>query len=212
MRIFPITVAAAAVAAVVAPAALAKGPFEICGRSGCAVLADEAAGPGVPVGMVRAQTGAAPAAPAPYFVIRFRDLPGALGYWIPSAATIRVRNGAGSALWLAATPEQAAMLRAKTVGLSPLRPPVVTQAGVDLRTVRGPRTYLSLYTLGTPVASAPDAGGWLRVDLWGASTPWTDGSNALAVSRRGAFLRRDGQLVRIPLAVAVRIRARLPLN
>ena len=204
--------AAAVVAAALAPAAHAKGPFEICGRSACAVLADEAVGPGFPIGTIASPVSVAPAAPAPYFVIRFRDLDGALAYWIPSAALIRVRTDAGTAAWLAATPDEAALLRAKTAGLAPRPTPIVEDAAVDLRSVRDPRSYLALYTVGTPVASAHGAGGWLRIDVWGASTPWTDGSNALAVSRRGAFLRRDGQLVRIPLALARRIRARLPLN
>lgn len=82
---------------------------------------------------------------------------------------------------------------------------------VDFKPARGGRTYLRLYTLGTPTTVSPGAGGWLRIFVVGAMTPWTDGANSLWISKRGAFVSRDGSTALIPASVASRIRRGLPL-
>jgi hypothetical protein len=140
--------------------AAAKGPVQLCGAQRCGMLGDErtAAFPLVAPAGAKLRP---PAAPAPYYVVRFRDVGGARGY----------------------------------------------------RKVEDPRGWLSLYSIGSPVASAPRAGGWVRIfALSNLNSPWSDGRNELSVSRKGAYLRRDGQLVSIPADTAERIRARLPLD
>lgn len=200
-----------AAALLVAPSAFAKGPFEVCGASGCAVLAPETQLP-VRLGVDAATATLAPVAPAPYFVVRFQDFPDALVYWVPSASVLRLAPQGRPAAWVAATAAEAELLRAKTEGLRPYPSPVQVLAAVDGVKARGAATYLRLYTVGAPATSAAGAGGWLPIWMLGGRSPWNDGRNALFVSRRGGFLKRDGQLVRIPAALAQRIRARLPLT
>jgi hypothetical protein len=194
----------------VAPSALAKGPFEVCGPSACAELSPETQLP-VRLGVAASTPTLAPVAPAPYFVIRFHDFPDALAYWIPSAAVLRLAPQNGSAVWVAPLPSEASLLREKTGDLRPYAAPTNVLAAVDGRRVSGGDGYLRLYTIGR-AAKPVGAGGWLPIWLLGGQSPWNDGTNRVAISRRGSFLRRDGRVVRIPPALARRIRAALPLG
>jgi hypothetical protein len=206
-----LVLAAIAALALVSVAA-AKGPIQVCGSHRCVALGAEGSPP-VPLGLTNEMRLLPPAAPAPYFVTRMPHL-GAVGYWIPSARVYRLRTQKARAAWIALDPAQVAMLRRATRGIDARGAPTRLQlVHVDGRKVAQPRGYLRLYTIGTPVAAAARPGGWLTIFMSAqTNTPWTDGMNRLAVSRRGAYLRRDGQLVRIPEAVADRIRARLPLT
>lgn len=210
MRTFLLVVIAALA---VAPSAAAKGPVQVCGARACVRIAPEgaAAAPfvGVPVDAARL----APPPVGPYFVIRFSDLGGVLSYWIPTAGVLRF-VAQGAAAWIAPSGATADALARATAALAPKRTPTtVGFASVGGQIVPRPRGYLRLYSLGTRVADPGAAGGgWLPVYLYGTpETPWTDGFDSLAVSRKGSFLRRDGQVVRIPAAIARKVRARQPL-
>jgi hypothetical protein len=207
VRIVAILGAAGAVAAF-PPAAAAKGSLQVCGASACAPLAQ---GEQTALYFTVGDTPPlAPATPAPYYEIRFVDHPGTLAYWIPSAHALRFSQGSG-VFWTATTADQEAALTQATQGLAPHAAPTRVFATVDSITVKHPRGWLTLYTIGTPVAGAP-GGAWLAIFVSGpAPSPWTDGGDTFLISRRGAYLERDGQFVRISAAVARRIRARLPL-
>jgi hypothetical protein len=199
-------------ALVLTAAAAAKGPVQVCGADRCVALGAEGALP-VPLGLTNTMRQLPPAAPSPYFLTRMPHL-GAIGYWIPSAGVYRLRTQKARAAWIRLEPAQAALLRQATLGLDARGAPSRFEyVHVDGETVAQPRGYMRLYTIGTPVAAARGAGGWLTIFAsTEAHTPWTDGMNQLAISRRGAYLRRDGQIVRIPQAIADRIRARRPLT
>jgi hypothetical protein len=204
-----------AVALVVAPSAAAKGPVQLCGAGGCVTLgAETAAAPVLSVPTDAARI--APSPVAPYYVIRFADVGGPLSYWIPSAHALR-SGGTGAPVWTPVPAPAADLLTRAAATLAPKPAPTnLSFVRVGRRAVAHPRGYLRLYALGAPVADpGAAAGGWERIDLYSFAhwaTPWTDGSNVVAISRRGAFLRRDGEVVRIPAALAARIRAREPLR
>lgn len=200
------------VALALAPQALAKGSgaIEICGVGQCATIGDATQSV---VRSFPARFGAAvaPAAPTSFYVLRFADFGGTIGYWIPNAGLLRL--GQLTSRWVAARPDETAALALATAGMAPHPEPRGAAAtAVDFKPARGGRTYLLLYTIGTPTMAAPGAGGWLRVFVVGAMTPWTDGANSLWVSKRGAFIRRDGTISRIPANLASRIRRGLPLS
>jgi hypothetical protein len=193
-----------------ASVAQAKGPVEICGGIGCAPVYGTKGKPQVNVLTQGGRARVSPAGPAPFFTIRFVDQSQSpLAYWIPRANLLRV--GWERAIWIRPTRTEAAFLRAKTHGLRPLSAPKSVSVAVDLKPVRGDLSYLRLYTLGHATRTA-DAGGWLRISIFGRSTPWTDGKNSLWISQRGAFLRRDGETVSIPQTIAAQVRARMPLR
>jgi hypothetical protein len=190
--------------------AQAKGPVEICGANGCTRLYGTGAEPAVNILTQAGRARLTPAAPTKFFSIRFVDQPGsALAYWIPTAGLLRV--GWERATWISPTKVEGRLLRAKTRGLRPLSAPKSVSVFVNLKPVRGDLSYLRLYTLGHVTRDA-NRGGWLKIKIFGRSTPWTDGKSSLWISRRGAFLRRDGEIIAIPATIAARVRARLPLT
>jgi len=189
---------------VVAPAAQAKGPTSVCGSSGCAELASEAAtfagalrlavAPGTPTfGAV---------APAPYFRISGIGGP---WVWVPASNALRVGDE-----WVAPLENELALLREKTAALTPYAPPRHALAWVDWNRVRNGDGYLRLVTAGIPVAAAPAGTRWVDVRVTGGTSPWNDGSIRLAVARTG-YLLRDGHVFRIPVALATRVLARRAL-
>lgn len=200
---------AAAVLLVAAPAALAKGPLQVCGASGCAVLGPEGQSP---IGLGDRGGTLAPPAPAPYYVVRFSGMSVAAAYWIPSVSVLRLFTN-GPAVWVAALPAEEAVLRAQTAGLQPYPAPKHVAAFVDDGNVRAGDTYLRLYTIGTPVVLAPPASTeWLGIWLHGGTSPWTDGMSSFWISKKGSLLKRDDHVLQIPPALAKRIRAHLPLS
>lgn len=184
------------------PAAQAKGPFQVCGSSGCAELAPEtqaAVRLSLPPG-----TATLPAVrPAPYFVIRWGH--GSLGEWVPSAGALRL-NGE----WVAPLASELSLLQDKTAALAPYAAPKHADAYVDWERVRNGDGYLKLLTVGTRVAGAPARASWVDVRVMGGSTPWNDGTVSLSVSRLG-YLLRDGHVFRISPALARRVLARRAL-
>jgi hypothetical protein len=200
-----------AVLSIQARPAQAKGPVEICGATSCTQLYGTETKPAVNILTQAGRARLSPAAPTQFFSIRFVNQPGSpLAYWMPTANLLRV--GWERATWIRPTKVEAALLRGKTHGLRPLSAPKRVSVAVNLKPVRGDVSYLRLYTLGHVTMKAADNGGWLKINILGRSTPWTDGKNSLWISRRGAFLRRDGEIIVIPATIAARVRARLPLT
>jgi hypothetical protein len=201
--------AAAVSALAMTPAALAKGPLQVCGGAGCAVLGPETDA-GLWLGTVTSTTAPAPS-PAPYYVLRFSDFGGTLAYWIPSASVLRTLAG-GAPRWSATAPEQQAALLRATEGLQPHAAPTSAVAFVDYANAKHGETYLRLLTIGTPVAPPPASTEWIGIWLHGGASPWNDGMSSLWISKQGSVLKRDGRFLRISPAIAKRIRARLPLG
>ncbi|HKU55790.1 MAG TPA: hypothetical protein VJP41_02095 [Gaiellaceae bacterium] len=132
-----------------------------------------------------------------------------LAYFIPAAGEIRTVDSLSSdhALWAKLSSKLAVRLRKLVQRVKPYgAPKKLRMVFVKDRTAARPSSYLRLYTLGTPTRSAPSVEGWTGITLLGPPTPWTDGKNVLSVSSRGSYLKRDGELVRIPAPVAQRIR------
>jgi hypothetical protein len=130
-------------------------------------------------------------------------------YFISTAGEIRTVDSLSTkhALWVKLSSKLTARLRKLVQGMKPYAAPKkLRTVFVKDQMAARPSSYLRLYTIGTPTRSAPSVKGWTGITLWGASTPWTDGKNVLSVSSRGSYLKRDGQLVRIPASVAKRIR------
>jgi hypothetical protein len=201
-------------ALVAVPSAAAKGPFQVCGATGCAELAPEAAPP-VRLG-ADATAAVGPVAPASYFVVRFAEFGSALAYWIPSAGLLRLSQSQGGALhnvWVATLPAEDAVLREKAAGLTPFAAPAHLAVTVNYTRVaaKGADSYFRLFTIGTPIASEPAGVAWQPIWVHGGASPWNDGLSSFAISRKGSLLKRDGQILRISTALAKRIRAAQPL-
>jgi hypothetical protein len=175
---------------------------------------------------VQYKTGLRAAAPAPPQAFYRVDLnasmtcavnmvPGQPAYFIPAAGEVRIVGTADNAFWVKLAPDVAAKLRKAVGNVKPYRAPTtLTSASVDDRSVEHPSSYLRLYRIGIPTTSAPKGIHWLYISLFGASpsSPWTDGRNALWISRRGPnYLKRDGHTVRIPASLAARIRRAAPI-
>jgi hypothetical protein len=195
-RLFLVAVMALAAA----PAAQAKGPFEVCGATACVELAPETAAFPVRLSLEPNTPQRLRVAPAPYFNVRWGH--GPLAVWVPSAQAIRI-NG----LWVAPTPAELALLQDKTAGLAPFAPPRHAVAWVNWQTVRNGDGYLKLVTIGKPVASAPSGTQWVDVRVLGGASPWNDGSINLSISRSG-YLLRDGSVFQIDRSIAGRVLAR----
>lgn len=193
---------------VLAPAARAKGPIELCGPGGCAFVTEE----GGFARFSQAPVRPASVAPEPYYVLRFGDLGGALGYWLPSRGLLRW--GAYPGAWRAPPPETAAMLVTAARGLEPHRAPRSADVVVGAKTVRRGAAFLqALYEGGARVASPVRGGNWLQVFVFGnAGSPWTDSWVDLWVSGRSALLRRDGLTYRVSADFAARLRDGRPLR
>jgi hypothetical protein len=200
-----------ALALVAVPSASAKGPFQVCGASGCAVLGPETQPPVRMFGLPADTPAIAAPEPAPYYVIRFADITGTLAYWVPSRSALRIVPQSGPAAWVSALPAEESLLRDKTAALRPYAVPLRVQAYVDWQPVKQPFGWLKLATVGKP-ATPPAPPKWLDIWLLGGTSPWNDGSALLAISRTGNYLLRDGAVLTIPKQVADRIRRRLPLG
>lgn len=157
---------------------------------------------------------ALPAPPQPFYRLSYGNGRGCavdpiagVAYFIPAAGDVRTDWGSGNAHWAKLSSRLTVHLRKLVHGIKPYdAPKKLRTVFVKDETAAKPSSYLRLYTLGTPTRSAPSVKGWTGITLLGPPTPWTDGKNVLAVSSRGSYLKRDGQLVRIPAPVAQRIR------
>jgi hypothetical protein len=225
---FVLAVAAACV--LLAPGAGAKGDIwglRVCGASGCRevlLLANWAGG-----------TQARPAPPSAYFTITYLDRRGRPAadepslYYVPGADVLRRRGGI--AAWMSPSSSE---LRGVARGLRPFPRPRLTRVTVGGRPASDPGSYLRLYELPSSQRPPADPAGrkphgydqdelwryyarvrrhWIPVNLWSASpTPWGDGENFVWISRRGALLKRDDELLQVPPALAERVRRGLSLR
>jgi hypothetical protein len=194
--------------------------LRICGASGCRdILRWQNWVDGTTTGPVSASA---------YFSISYLDRRGKPVssdwpslYYVPAADVLR-RDG-GIATWVSPS---GADLREAVRGLRPFPRPRLARVIVGDRRARDPDSYLRLYELPSSQRPPADPAGtkpsdrnalwryyervrrhWIAVNLWSARpTPWGDGANFVWISRRGALLRRDGELLRIPPALAERVR------
>jgi hypothetical protein len=99
---------------------------------------------------------------------------------------------------------------------------------VDGLRARDPQSYLALYRLPsprTPIADPVHAvltdkdyvrevrRYWIPVNLWSRRpSPWGDGGNYVWVGRHADVLKRDDEILRIPYALAKRIRSAASLR
>jgi hypothetical protein len=136
-----------------------------------------------------------------------------LGYFVPATGEVRVLGQADNAFWVKLAPDVTATLRRAIRKVQPYRAPTtLSSVLVNDNDAARPSSYLRLYTIGTPTRSAPSGIHWLRIVLFGDTSPWTDGRDALLIARRGHnYLKRDGQVVRIAASVAARIRRAQPI-
>lgn len=182
-------------------------------------------------------TTARPAPPSAYFAITYLDRNGRPVdtdwpslYYVPAAGILR--RAGGIATWISPSGSD---LREAVRGLRPFPRPRLARVTVGGRRARDSDSYLLLYELPSsprrladPAGSAPawyeDSNAviryyervrryWIPVNLWSARpTPWGDGANFVWISRRGALLKRDGEVLRIPRPLAERVRRGAPLR
>jgi hypothetical protein len=192
------------------PAAAAKGPFQVCGSSGCAILSDETQLPlrlfGLPEGTATLD---APQ-PAPYYIVKFAGIGDTLAYWVPSSGVLRIVPQNAGGAWVRTLASEDALLREKAAGLKPYPAPTRVTAYVDYEPVKRAAGWLQLYTVGRPVTVSAQRP-WLEVWLRGGHSPWNDGASRIWISRTGSYLMRDGVTVALPKQIADRVRRRLPL-
>lgn len=200
--------------AVIRDAAASTSGLAVCG-SGKSVEVRSARAQKVPFTYTSSLRAATPAPPQSFYKIQLNgsrscdaSMPGApVAFYIPAAGDVRIKGPTGDAFWVHLRRNLQILLRRAAYGLKPFHAPTkLTLASVNDQTVAKPSSYLRLYTLGTPVRSAPRGVRWLQISLTGPLSPWTDGWNSLRISRRGDYLKRDGELVRIPASIAERIR------
>jgi hypothetical protein len=161
-------------------------------------------------------------------------------YYAPRAERIRATPSAdtGDGAWrtLAAPPPE---LAAAVRKLRPFPAPILVRVEVGGRLARDPHSYLRLFRFPAPKRGVADPAGpypragddgrrdigqiagywrrvqrhWLPVNLWSRRpSPWGDDSTSLWVARRLPLVKRDGEIARVPRAVAARIRAARSLH
>jgi hypothetical protein len=226
--------AAVAVVTLVVPGAAAKEAptaLRVCGASGCLTVGDAEA-----ARSVWDSRRIGPAQPAPYLRVQFAAgesslYPVAPMFYVPAVHALRIRNGLDLAEWRAPAAVTEAVLASAAAQLRPFAPPANVRAEVDRRPARDGSSYLLLFSVAGPARADP-AGAppppddvyerhlpewvayfgrvrriWLPVLLRSsAPSPWTDGASDLWVSRRGSLLRRDGEVVAVPAALAAKVR------
>ncbi len=207
-----------AVVAVAGGAAASGSGHWVCGPRGSAQI------PGglidsVPIVYSKGLRAAAPPPPQPFYRVglssgRSCALVTDVGtaFFIPGAGEVRIYGADGNALWIKLSSRVTTRLRKLVRRVRPYGAPKrLREVSINDVSARRPSSYLHLYTLGTPTRVAGAAVGWLPILFFGATSPWTDGKNSIWISRRGDYLKRDGQLVRISASLATRIRHARPI-
>ena len=202
---------AVVVLAAAVPAAQAKAPpqgVKLCGAGGKCVSLGWQDAERMPVW--HSDGTAAPGAPAPYYVVRYRwrdSDPEQRMYWIPSRGLVR-ETSENVVHWFRVAPT---LLREFTGGLAPVAVPRVTRVTVGGHAVRAPSSYLRLFSVGHRVNIFP-AVSWLRIRIRPSSfSPWTEPGADVQISARGAYLLRDNVVFVIPKRLADRARRGLSL-
>lgn len=138
------------------------------------------------------------------------DVPTA--FFIPAAGEVRIYGRQGNAFWTKLPRDVTASLRKLVEKVKPYRAPQeLSQVVINDVSAARPSSYLRLYSIGARTRTIPAGTGWTPILFFGGTSPWTDGRDSLSVSRRGAYLKRDGELVRISTSIATRIRRARPI-
>jgi len=214
--------------------------LELCGPQACGSVLDPGIVEAVPTRSDAVRPRMPPAAPAPYYVLEVAVqgggvslVPGA--FYVRGADAVRIAQPVTHAVWARLPAHVAAALRAATKGVRPYPLPRIGTVLVGDRRARDPQSYLRLYAIaGTPAADPAgprptvDAVHGFRIwqrwyakvrRLWlpvvsssTVASPWTGDSTDVWISKRGALLERDGQVVRIDATLAARARRALSLD
>ena len=236
MRRATIVGAVSVVLALPAAAAAKGGGLRFCGADACRTVLDLTLRTRIGTALAATRgTTLAPAHPAPFYRIILVDDRGRAwsgypdAYYVPSVQVVRVER-TDEALWLPTDGAKAAFDEA-TRGIDPFPKPSVTLARVGLRPGHDPASYLRLYEfvaggerVADPLGPRPaldwrnydalvryyrrDRRIWIPIRLQSSKpTPWTDDTAQLSVGRRDDLLRGDGVVVRMPHALAERVRS-----
>jgi hypothetical protein len=225
-------VAVVALSLPVAAVAKLQGDLRMCGASGCRVVDRHEGHDAWPLLEDLShgrKTG--PVRPGPFYRLAIRErganFDSTTMYLVANGAVARTDDGDGYAwtrLWV--TPD--AIARA-VPRLRPFPAPRLVRVVVgDGRVARDPNSYLRLFripagdeTIPNPAGPGPKSGmtreivlhaqrvkrHWIPVYLTSRrESPWSDSKSSLFVGKRRDLLLRDGEIVRIPHALAERIR------
>ena len=210
------------------------GDLRMCGANGCRTIERHLTHDEWPLlsQLVPWPSNSGPAPPGPYYRLTIVPVGGSSEsepiYLVPNAFRTRNTDGRGGAYWvrLSSIPEKLATAARE---LRPFPAPRVTRVVVGRRAAKEPHTYLRLFRLASPRQRVRDPAAprpseqpttreivsyWERVrshfipiELSARrETPWSDFRTSLWIGKRHDLLLRDGELVRIPHALAERVR------
>jgi hypothetical protein len=240
MRRVTATIALAVVLSAPSAANAKAGGLRFCGLAACrTVFNDGLVTAIIPVMNGRDRPALRPPPASPFYSVRWSYADGRLAgwpavYYVPSAGLVRVDETAlGS--WVPVREAHVAFAQA-TRGIAAFPRPRVTRVEVGTRRARAPTSYLRLYELVSRGDRVPDPVGprpaleWRNYDvlaqyyardrrLWipirfttTVPSPWSDEAAQLSIGRGRDLLRGDGTVVRLPHALADRVRLGLSLT
>lgn len=132
---------------------------------------------------------------------------------VPSAGVMRTEDEARHALWRKMPARELAGWAALLRAVEPFARPTLTRVTVARNPVSDPGSYLALYDIKRSGTVRPRKADWVSIRLVATRpTPWTDGRNELSYSRSANLLLRDGELLRVPGAIAARLERRASLR
>ncbi len=176
--------------------------LEVCGSGGCETIRLDARGG--PLVRWRNVQFATPPPLAPYYELRSERLSpgGRLGFYVPSRDLLKVTFSTGQPQWMRATGRAARRLEARIAG-EPWPAPTVTEAFVGARRAQAADGYARLFEPAEAASPRDTRAEQIMIVLRSERvTPWTDGYPALAYLPEERLLRRGGEYVRAPQALA----------
>jgi hypothetical protein len=234
MRCVTAAIALAVVLSAPSAANAKAGGLRFCGLAACRTVYDDGLVTAIiPVLNGRARPASRPPPASPFYSLRWSYADGqAAGwpavYYVPSAGLVRVDETALGE-WVPVREARVAFAQA-TRGIVAFPAPRVTRAQVGIRRARSPASYLRLYELVSRGDRVPDPLGtrpalewrnykalaryydrdrrlWIPIRLkTTVPSPWSDEAARLSIGRRHDLLRGDSTVVRLPHALADRIR------
>lgn len=234
MRRLTAAIALAVVLSAPSAANAKAGGLRFCGLAACRTVYDDGLVTAIiPVLNGRDRPALRPPPPSPFYSVRWSYADGQTAgwpavYYIPSAGLVRVDETAPGR-WVPVREAHVALAQA-TRGIAAFPSPRVTRAEVGTRRAREPMSFLRLYELVSRGDRVPDPLGtrpalewrnyralvryydrdrrlWIPIRLETiVPSPWSDEAAQLSIGRRRALLRGDGTVVRLPHALADRIR------
>ncbi len=205
------------------------GGVRFCGSSGCRTTYELTLLTQVlPALAGREGAAVAPALPSHFYRVSLPNGDWPAAYYVPGPRLVRVEK-TELVEWRRVTTAAGVFGRA-TQGISPFPTPRLIRVEVGSRVVRRPQSYLRLYDIigrgdrvVDPLGPRPalewrnyealvryyrrDRHLWMPIRLHSATgSPWSDEDTQLAIGRRRDLLRGDGVVVRIPHALAERVR------